>query len=365
MHQQLEHLTYFRGRVAMAAILRGLGIGKGDEVLIQGFTCIAVPEAVRSLGATPRYVDVEAGSPNMDPASLASAITAATRAVVIQHSFGLPAKMAELTAVAKTAGVHVIEDCAHTIDSRINGQRVGSFGIGAFYSFEASKPVFIAIGGSAILNESALEARVAEHNRSLVEPSRGTQVQLEAMRIAHRVAYRPSTYWKVRGLFRALVKTGLIKGNYNKVDDESKPADDFGKRMGRLQAMRLTKELRHIEANTRHRVWAAGEYRSRIARDGVSHLAIAEGVEPVFGRYPLLVDEKARWIEGARHAKVELADFYDTPVHPLRGDDLRRFGYEPGSCPNAEWVSKHIVSLPTGRQVDRRQVDRAVTYFNH
>lgn len=365
MHQELEHLTYFRGRVAMAAILRGLGIGKGDEVLIQAFTCIAVPEAVRSLGAKPRYVDVEPESPNMDPASLAAAISTATRAVVIQHSFGLPAKAAELTAVAASAGIPVIEDCAHTIDSRIDGRRVGSFGIGAFYSFEASKPVFIAIGGSAVLNESGLERRVADHHRSLVEPPRGTQLQLEAMRIAHRVAYRPSTYWKVRSLFRALVKAGVIKGNYNKIEDESKPAEDFGRRMGRVQAARLTKELRHIEANTRHRVWAAGEYRSRIVRDGVSHLAIAEGVEPVFGRYPLFVNEKPRWIEGARRAKVELADFYDTPVHPLRGDGLSKFGYEPGSCPNAEWVSSHIVSLPTGRQVDRGQVDRAVKYFNH
>ena len=364
MQDQLQRLTYFRGRVAMAAILRGLGVRQGDEVLIQAFTCIAVPEAVKSLGAIPKYVDVEARTPNMDARDLAAKIGPLTRAVVVQHSFGLPAKIEALCEIARAASLPLIEDCAHTISSRVNGKVVGSFGAGAFYSFEASKPVFIGIGGSAIVNDPAILKRVTADYSDYAEPSRMTQVQLETMRLAHRVAYRPSTYWTVRGLFRALVKAGVIKGNYNKVEDTSGPSDDFSRRMGSIQASRLRRELRKLEANTSHRKWVANEYRSRITRPGVDHIPLEQGVDPTFGRYPLLVEDKERWIEGARDAKVELADFYDTPVHPLRGDGLRRFGYEPGSCTNAEWVSRHVVSLPTGIQVDASQIDRAVRYFN-
>jgi dTDP-4-amino-4,6-dideoxygalactose transaminase len=362
--ESLGTFTYFRGRVAMAAILRGLGVRAGDDVLIQAFTCIAVPEAVMSLGARPRYVDVESGLPNMDPADLARKIRPDTRAFVIQHSFGLPADVTRLAQVSNEAGIPMIEDCAHTIASRVNGEPVGSFGKAAFYSYEASKPVFVGIGGSAISNDEALSAALRANRGEYGEPSRVTQLQLAAMFAAHKIAYRPSTYWTVRGLFRALVSAGVIKGNYNKVADESGPAEDFSRRMGSVQARMLEKALRRLEAQTRHRKWVANEYRTRIRADGVSHLRVPEGVEPVYGRYPMLVEDKPRWIENAKPARVELADFYSTPIHPLSGDDLRRVGYEPGSCPNAEWISQRIVSLPTGPQTDRRQVERAVDFFN-
>src|SRR5215203_2163016 len=363
MDQQLTEFTYFRGRVAMAAILRAIGVRKGDEVVIQAFTCVAVPEAVLSIGAVPRYADVVQGTPNMDPASLAAMITPATRAVVIQHSFGLPADVKQLAQVSRNASIPMIEDCAHTVDSRVDGQPVGAVGVEAFYSYEASKPLFVGIGGSAVVNDSVLSRKIAEDYASYAEPGFATQLQLNAMRLAHRIAYRPSTYWKVRGAFRALVKAGVIKGNYNRVEDESGPSEDFGRRMGPMQASLLKLEIRNLEANSAHRRHVADEYRARIKRNGITHFDIPPGVDPVFGRYPLLVDDKPKWVEGARDAKVELADFYNTAVHPLRGDVLRRVGYEPGSCPNAEWISEHVLSMPTGSRVSASQIDRTVRYF--
>jgi|SRR5687768_2668836 len=358
-------LTYFRGRVAMAAILRALGVKSGDDVLIQAFTCIAVPEAVMSLGARPRYVDVVAGSPNMDAADLANKLRPDTKAVVIQHSFGLPADVSALAAVTQNAGVPMVEDCAHTIASRIDGRPVGSFGAAAFYSYEASKPVFIGIGGSAVSNDSDLDKALADDYAKYSMPSVKTQLQLAAMFGAHKVFYRPSTYWTVRGFYRAMVAAGIIRGNYNEVsEDEAAPADDFKRRMGSLQVQRLSKALTKLEKQSDHRRWVAEQYRSRIHHLDVTHLAVPPGAEPVFGRYPMLVENRKNWLERARGAKVELADFYATPVHPLTGDELRRVGYVPGSCPQAEWIAQRIVSLPTGPQTDRRQIQRAVDYFN-
>lgn len=361
----LTHLTYFRGRVAMAAILRGLGVGAGDEVLIQAFTCIAVPESVLSLGATPRYVDVERQGPNMDPEDLHRKITRRTKAVVIQHSFGLPASVSRLTDVTRATGIPLVEDCAHTIASRVDGRVVGSFGAAAFYSFEAAKPVFAGIGGSALCNDPRLSHVLVEDHQRYHEPSVIVQLQLMAMFIAHRVAYRPSTYWKVRALYRAVVAAGLIKGSYNKVADGVAPAGDFALRMGGLQARLLRRALRDLEAQSAHRRWVADQYRTRIRTPGITHLPVGEGDDPVFGRYPLLSEDRADLIERAREAKVELAVFYATPVHPLEGEELRTVGYEPGSCPHAEWIAERIVSLPTGRQVTRREVDRAVDFFNN
>ncbi len=373
----LNHLTYFRGRVALAAILRGLGLRAGDEVLLQAFTCIAVPEAILSFGGVPRYVDVAAGSPNMDPEDLRRKIGPRTRAVIVQHTFGLPADIARLAEVARERGVPLIEDCAHTIASRINGRRVGSFGAAAFYSYEASKPIFVGIGGSAISNDEALATTLIRNYESYNQPPRLVQLQLEAMRVAHRVAYRPSTYWTVRALYRAVVATGLIPGNYNRVtspnesgaqrpsdNGTAQPSPDFGRRMGRRQAGLLRTAHENLETESAHRRWVGVQYRERINAKGVSHFALPSGAEPVFGRYPLMVEDRPALLDGARDARVELADFYASPVHPLRGNSLRRVAYEPGSCPEAEWMSERIVSLPTGLQVDARQVENAVRYFN-
>jgi len=360
----LTEYVYFRGRVAMAAILRGLGVKGGDDVLIQAFTCIAVPEAVMSIGARPRYVDVASGSPNMDPDDLARKIRPDTRAVVIQHSFGLPANVEQLSAVARDASIPMIEDCAHTIESRVGGRRVGTFGAAAFYSYEASKPVFVGIGGSAISNDPALTAKLNAAYPEYEQPPTATQLQIAAMFLAHKVVYSPSTYWTVRGIFRAMVAAGIIKGNYNEVAGEAGPSADFSRRMGARQAQMLATALRRLDQQSDHRRWVAGQYRSRISGAGVTHLPHESNVAPVFGRYPMLVEDKERWVEGARAAKVELADFYATPIHPLKGDALRRVGYKPGSCPQAEWVADRIVSLPTGPQTDRKQIQRAVDYFN-
>ena len=343
-----------------------------------------MPEAVLSLGARPRYVDVEAASPNMDADDLAQKIGPQTRAVVIQHTFGLPADVSRLVAIAREHGVPVVEDCAHTLGSRVDGRRVGSFGVAAFYSFEASKPVFVGIGGSAVCNDPLLAAALDSEYPRYREPSAMVQLQLAAMFLAHRVAYRPSTYWSVRRLFRALVAAGLIRGNYNEVAEVSggndhgvdtpaaddapggatQPATDFTRRMGIVQAHLLRLALEDLSAGNAHRRWVGSQYRTRIRAPGISHLPVPANVEPVFGRYPIMVDNKAELVEGARDAKVELADFYATPVHPLKGGELRRIGYEPRSCPRAEWIADRIVSLPTGRQVNDRQVERAVRYLN-
>lgn len=317
-----------------------------------------------SLGAIPKYVDVAPGSLNMDPEDLLRKIVSSTRALVVQHSFGLPADVARLAVIARDAEIPLVEDCAHSIASTVDGRRVGSFGVAAFFSYEASKPIFAGIGGSAIINDPALAEAVIADYSTYSEPSLLEQAQLVAMFAAHRLAYRPSTYWKVRSLYRAVSATGLIRGSYNEVADERGPAVDFSRRMGRLQVAILERALRRLTENTAHRRRVANAYRAGIRRAGIHHLPVPPNVDAIFGRYPLIVEDKAALIEGARRARVELADFYATPVHPLDGDALRSVNYEPGSCANAEWISARIVSLPTGRQVDQRQIDRAVEYLN-
>jgi perosamine synthetase len=82
--------SFWKGRVALYAILLALDLEPGDEVILPGFTCVVVPNAVRLASCKPVYVDIEPDSYHLDPAGVEAAITSRTRAILVQHTFGMP-----------------------------------------------------------------------------------------------------------------------------------------------------------------------------------------------------------------------------------------------------------------------------------
>lgn len=357
---QLDQFTFFRGRVAEAAILKALGIGRGDEVAIQAFTCVAVPEGVIAAGAQPVYVDIAANRLTMDPADLERKLTPATRAIVVQHSFGLPTDMAGIARVAAARGLPIIEDCAHAVGSTVGGRDVGSLGVAAFYSFEASKPVFVGIGGSAQVNDAALAERVRRDYGAYGQPPLATQAQVLVMYAAHRIAYRPATFWQVRALFRRVSGLGLIPGSYNKVETDLAPAEDFRRSLGNLQRRLLPGAIARLASDIPHRRWVAAQYRTRLTAPGLEHLAHDADADPVYGRYPMLANNKDDILRRAPEFRVEVASWYATAVHPLEGPALAAVGYVEGSCPRAEAVTSRIISLPTSALVTEPLIERTV-----
>ena len=359
-------LTYFRGRVALAAILEAVGVRAGDQVALQAFTCIAVPEAILACRALPVYVDTEPNGCNMDEKSLAAVLVhkPTIKAVIVQHTFGLPARIRQLKEVADARGIPVIEDCAHTIASSVDGRPVGTWGVAGFFSHEASKPLFTGLGGSIASADPEMLRKLREARSRFTPPGRLLQAQIDAMRLAGEILYRPSTYWAVRSLYRSLVKLRILKGNYNELEAEFEPSAEFGREMGKRQRRILEREIRALPRQTAHRERVAEGYRAGISNPRIRHPSIAPGVRAVFGRYPLYVQEKKRMVEAAMEARIELADFYATPVHPLKGADLDKVAYVPGSCPNAEQAMRTVVSLPTGARVSEKSVAHAVEFFN-
>src|ERR1019366_6722378 len=134
---------FYRGRTAMYALLRALDIGSGDEVIVQAYTCLAVPLPVLALRARPVYADVDPQTYSADPQHVSSLISSRTRAIVIQHTFGIPAHLDELMTIARRHGIAVLEDCCHVCGSFYAGRALGSFGVGAFNSYQWSKPLVI------------------------------------------------------------------------------------------------------------------------------------------------------------------------------------------------------------------------------
>ncbi|MGC2299658.1 MAG: DegT/DnrJ/EryC1/StrS aminotransferase family protein, partial [Acidobacteriaceae bacterium] len=135
------------GTAGLHLALLALGIGPGDEVIVPSFTFIAVANAVRYVGALPVFVDINAETLNVDPASVVAAVTARTRAVIIVHTFGRPAPMDSFLAIAQRHNLLVIEDACEAIGAEVGGRRVGCFGDAGVFAFYPNKQITTGEGG--------------------------------------------------------------------------------------------------------------------------------------------------------------------------------------------------------------------------
>ncbi len=152
------------GTVTMEIALRMMGIGPGDEVITTPLSWVATANVVLSVGARPVFVDVDVATRNIDSARVEAAVTARTRALLPVHLAGLPCDMDALYAIARRHGLRVLEDAAQAIGSTWRGQRIGSFGDFASFSFHPNKNATSIEGGCLVLPPDA-DAALAERLR--------------------------------------------------------------------------------------------------------------------------------------------------------------------------------------------------------
>jgi perosamine synthetase len=148
------------GTAALHLCMLALGISAGDEVIVPSFTFIAAANAIRYVGATPVFVDIEEGSLNLSPKCVEETITSRTRAILAVHTFGRPADMTSILAIAKRHGLLVIEDACEAIGAEINGRRVGAFGDAAAFGFYPNKQITTGEGGAVVTHHPEVAARV-------------------------------------------------------------------------------------------------------------------------------------------------------------------------------------------------------------
>lgn len=147
------------GTSALHLGLLGLGVGSGDEVIIPGYVCSAVLNAIRYVGAEAVLTDSDPGSFNMDIQHAVRSITARTRAIIVPHMFGSPADIRPLL----QTGVPVLEDCAQSIGARFpSGEPVGSLGALGIFSFHATKMMTTGAGGMIVANSAQLVDRMVD-----------------------------------------------------------------------------------------------------------------------------------------------------------------------------------------------------------
>jgi perosamine synthetase len=158
------------GTGALHLALLVAGVQPGDEVIVPSFAFIAVANSVRFVGAIPVFVDIHERTLNLAPAAVEAAITSRTRAVIVVHTFGIPAAMQDLLEITRRFGLRLIEDACESLGAEYHGRKVGSLGDAGTFAFYPNKQITTGEGGMLVTNDAGMAARA----RMLRNQGRGT-----------------------------------------------------------------------------------------------------------------------------------------------------------------------------------------------
>jgi perosamine synthetase len=148
------------GTAGLHLCIRALDIGEGDEVIVPSFAFIAAANTIRYERAMPVFVDIDPVTLNIDPQRIEEAITSRTRAIMVVHTFGVPAEMSAILEIAARRGLVVIEDACEAIGAEYDGRKVGSIGHAGVFAFYPNKQITTGEGGMVVSRDEAFARRV-------------------------------------------------------------------------------------------------------------------------------------------------------------------------------------------------------------
>jgi perosamine synthetase len=356
--------AFWKGRVALYVILKAMGIGPEDEVILPGYTCVMDVNPIKYLGARPVYVDIEPATFNIDISLLQNKITPKTKAIIAQHTYGYPCNMQAIMEIANRKGIPVIEDCCLALGSTYKGKLLGTFGAAAYFSMQWNKPYTTGLGGMVITNDTELAERIRLLcKKELCLPSRGEVMMLAAQLVAYRLFIYPRTTALAQSIFRYLTKKGAVVGSSSTHELEPVKADDFFKAISGVQARSGLRQLKKIERNIAHRKKIADLYDKLFEEKGWKSREYDRDVmDPVMVRYPVRIAQKDKALHEAAKAGVELGSWFECPLHPIE-TPLEAYDYEIGMCPEAEKASREVVNLPLHPRADEKTAKRTVEFI--
>lgn len=351
-------LFYFwKGRVALYAILKALGIGPGDEVILPGFTCVVVPNAVLYLGAQPVYADIDPDTYTLTAAAIEPLIGPRTRVILAQNTFGLSADLDPIMALAETYGLVVVEDCAHGLGGFYRGQRNGTVAHAAFFSSQWSKPISTGLGGVAYTRDERLALGLEQIVEAMPGPGLAQQAILQGQRLARPLADNPALYYPLVNAYRWLTrKAGLSVGSNSGAElNDVKMPPAYAQRMGALQVRGWQRSLARIDVKVKERRQTAATYDEFLAAVGIKPPYRPDYAEHGMLRYTIRMSHREQLLNRARQQRIPIGDWFGSPLYPVTGD-LSRWGYRLGQCPVAERACREVINLFTHRPLSERQL---------
>jgi dTDP-4-amino-4,6-dideoxygalactose transaminase len=299
------------GTDALHLALLAEGVGPGDEVITTAFTFIATAEAIRYVGATPVFVDIDPQTFNICPKAVKEAITRKTKAVLPVHLFGQPADMMPIQRMCSRYDLKLIEDCAQSFGANINGQQTGSFGDAAGFSFFPSKNLgAFGDGGMVTTNNDATAAKV---------------------RILRNHGSETRYYHDVLG---------------------------YNSRLDEMQAVILRVKLKRVNEYNRRRRHAAHLY-SKLMADLPLITPYEDRIgEHVYHQYTVLCERRDEVMKALQEQQIGCAVYYPVPLHKQNIFKELCAGL---SLPATESVAERCLSLPICPELQDADIARIVS----
>ncbi|AHF81258.1 DegT/DnrJ/EryC1/StrS family aminotransferase [Thermococcus paralvinellae] len=300
------------GTTALDVALKALKIKEGDEVITTPFTFIASANSILFQGAKPVFADIDPKTFNLDPDDVLEKINNKTRAILVVHLYGQPADMKAFKEIAEDYKLYLIEDCAQAHGAEFEGQKVGTFGDIAAFSFYPTKNMTTGEGGIVVTNNEEL-ARRAE---LLINHGQTKKYLHEELGYNLRMTNIAAAIGRIQ-----LKK--LDEWNAKRIENAKLLTEGIGKIKG-LTPPYVDPRVKHV----------FHQYVIRV-EDG----------------FPLNRDELAQKLRGRG---IGTGIHYPMPVHwqPL----YQKLGYSKECCPNAVEASKKVLSLPVHPAVSKEDI---------
>ena len=360
----LEYSFSFNsGRSAFLAVLKGLDLESGKEVLLQGFTCNAAVNPVLEANLNPIFVDVD-DSLNMDPSDLKKKISKKSKVVVVQHTFGKPADLKEIKKICERHNLILIEDCAHSLEAEFQGKKVGTFGKAAFFSLGRDKVISSVYGGVAVTDDPVLGERIKKYYNNLNQP--GSYWIFQQLMHPILTSFAKPLYGisKLgRYLLAAFQKIGLLSKSVASEEKKGQLPSIFPSLLPNALAHLGLNQFEKLEEFNSHREVIADFYNKNLTE--VEADFPASDSNRIFMRYSLLVEKDTnQLLEEAEEVGIFLNDGWrQSPIVPA-DTDLSQMNYAWGVCPKAEQTAEKIINLPTHPNISLSKARRIVNFLN-
>lgn len=302
------------GLDALIMSVRALGIGQGDEVIVQANTYIATVLGITENGAIPVFVEPDEYY-NIDADKIEAAITDKTKAIMVVHLYGQASNMGKIMGISKKYNLPVIEDCAQSHGACFDGKMTGSFGISGCFSFYPTKNLGAFGDAGAIVTDDKDFA--------------------DKVRMMRNYGSRIKYYNEIEGL---------------------------NSRLDEMQAALLRVKLQHIKELNQERVVLAERYTKGITNEYIVKPEIRNGANSIFHQYVIRCKDRSNLQKYLEEQGIQTQIHY--PVPPHLAECYERLGHKRGDYPITEQYANEVLSLPIYTGMTWEEQDYVIEKLN-
>lgn len=302
------------GLDALTLAIRSLGIGPGDEVIVQANTYIATVIAITANRATPVFVEPDEFH-GIDPEGIKKKITGRTKAIMAVHLYGQPCDMRVISEISNSSGIPVIEDCAQSHGATFQGKMTGTYGVLGCFSFYPTKNLGAFGDAGAIVTDDPVLAEK--------------------------------------------IKTLRNYGSKVKYHNETQ---GINSRLDEIQAALLRVRLTHLEEILSERKEIARQYLEGIANPLIKLPKIRPDARHTWHQFVIECGERDRLQAWLKEQGVQTQIHY--PIPPYLSEAYACLGFSRGSFPITEKLAKMVLSLPSYNGISKEEVAFVIESIN-